>query len=51
MTDNQQMDAAATTTTMDVKSFGAKFGTKGEIYRFLTVEAGIYLPHYQTISI
>ena len=34
------------TVTMDVKSFGAKFGTKAECYRFLSTEVGIYLPHY-----
>lgn len=36
---------------MNVSNFGAKFGTKGEIYRFLTVEAGIFLPSYQTVTI
>ena len=51
MTENQQMQAPATTTTMDVKNFAAKFSTKGEVYRFLTVEAGVYLPHYPTVSI
>ena len=35
----------------DVKTFGAKFGTKAEIYRFLTVEASLYLPPYETITI
>ena len=32
-------------------SFGAKFGTKGEIYRFLTTEALIYLPSYDQVTI
>ena len=32
-------------------SFSAKFGTKGEIYRFLTTEARVYLPPYQQVNI
>ena len=32
-------------------SFGAKFSSKGEIWRFLTTEAGIYLPSYDTVTI
>jgi hypothetical protein len=32
-------------------SFGAKFNTKGEIWRFLTVEAKVYLPSYATVTI
>ena len=30
---------------------GARFGTKGEIYRFLTVEARVYLPDFRTVTI
>ena len=44
------MQAAAQFTTVDVKTFGSKFGTKVEIYRFLTVEAGIFLPDYHTVT-
>ena len=47
---NQPMAANAGYTTVDVKSFGSKFGTKAEIYRFLTVEAGIFLPDYHTVT-
>ena len=36
---------------MNVKNFAAKFATKGEIYRFLTVEAKVYLPDYRTVTI
>ena len=36
---------------VDVNLFNAKFGTKGEIYRFLATEAGVYLPPYQTVTI
>jgi hypothetical protein len=32
-------------------SFGAKFGTKGEVWRFLTTEAKVYLPSYATVTI
>jgi hypothetical protein len=32
-------------------SFGAKFSSKGEIWRFLATEAGIYLPSYDTVTI
>ena len=32
-------------------SFAAKFGTKGEIYRFLTTEALLYLPAYAQVTI
>ena len=39
------------TTIMNVKNFAAKFATKGEIYRFLTVEAKVYLPDYRTVTI
>ena len=38
-------------TTMTLSTFAAKFGTKGEIYRFLTVEACIYLCPYENITI
>ena len=36
---------------MTVSNFGAKFGTKGEVYRFLTVEAKVYLPDFRTVTI
>ena len=39
------------TRVMNVKNFAAKFATKGEIYRFLTVEAKVYLPDYKTVTI
>ena len=37
--------------TMTLSTFAAKFGTKGEIYRFLTVEACIYLCPYENVTI
>ena len=36
---------------VDVNLFDTKFGTKGEIYRFLATEAMVYLPPYQTVTI
>ena len=39
------------TRVMNVKNFAAKFATKGEIYRFLTVEAKVYLPDYKIVTI
>jgi hypothetical protein len=32
-------------------SFGSKFSSKGEIWRFLATEAGLYLPSYDTVTI
>ena len=36
---------------MTVSNFGAKFGTKGEVFRFLTVEAKVFLPDFRTVTI
>jgi hypothetical protein len=33
------------------KSFSAKFGTKGEVWRFLASEARIYVPGYAHVTI
>jgi hypothetical protein len=32
-------------------SFAAKCSTKGEVWRFLTTEAKVYLPSYATVTI
>jgi hypothetical protein len=32
-------------------SFSAKFGTKGEVWRFLATDARIYLPGYAHVTI
>ena len=37
--------------TMALSTFASKFATKGEIYRFLTVEASIYICPYETVTI
>ena len=36
---------------VSAKEFGAKFRSKYEVYRFLTVDACCYLSSYQTVSI
>ena len=36
---------------VDVNLFNAKFGTKGEIFRFLSTECSVYLPPYETVTI
>jgi hypothetical protein len=33
------------------QNFSAKFGTKGEVWRFMATEARVYVPPYQTITI
>ena len=47
----QEQPGGATTTTMNVKNYAAKFSDKGSIYRFLTVECKFYLPDYKTVNI
>jgi hypothetical protein len=32
-------------------TFASKCGTKGEVWRFLTTEAKVYLPSYGTVTI
>ena len=36
---------------MDAKTFGAKFQSKKECYRFLTHDCGAYLAAYQTMTV
>jgi hypothetical protein len=36
---------------LTASEFSAKYSTKREVYTFLSVDAGIYLPSYDTISI
>jgi hypothetical protein len=33
------------------QNFSAKFGTKGEVWRFMATEARVYVPPYATITI
>ena len=51
MDSSQAAHKAAKPQNMTVSNFGAKFGTKGEVYRFLTVEAKVYLPDFRTVTI
>ena len=51
MESSQAANKAAKHQNMTVSNFGAKFGTKGEVYRFLTVEAKVYLPDFRTVTI
>jgi hypothetical protein len=36
---------------LTASEFSAKFSTKREVYSFLTVDAGLYCPSYDTVSI
>ena len=45
------MQNSTQTTQINAASFGAKYSSKREIYRFLTSEARIYLPSYETVTI
>jgi hypothetical protein len=36
---------------LDAAAFGSKFQSKREVYRFLTLECGVYLPSYETVTI
>ena len=38
-------------TSVNAASFGAKYSSKREVYRFLTSEARVYLPSYDTVTI
>jgi hypothetical protein len=51
MADNQAMASALLPQEVLASSFGAKASTKGEVWRFLTTEAGVYLPSYATVTI
>ena len=37
--------------SVNAASFGAKYASKREVYRFLTSEARVYLPSYDTVTI
>ena len=39
------------TTSINAANFGTKYASKREGYRFLTSEARIYLPAYETVTI
>ena len=51
MNDQENDQAQPELVIVDQKVFSAKFGTKGEVFRFLATEAMVYLPSYQTVTI
>ena len=36
---------------VSVKLFSAKYNSKREVYNFLAVDVGVYLPHFDQITI
>jgi hypothetical protein len=46
MEEEQIMDNVQEKENVVCQNFSAKFGTKGEVWRFLASEAKIYVPHY-----
>ena len=51
MANNQMQGNQVIPQQVLASSFGAKCSTKGEVWRFLTTEAKIYLPSFQTVTI
>lgn len=51
MTDNQNMAEDEQTYIVDQKEFASKFRTKGETWRFLATDAGVYVPPMSTVTI
>jgi hypothetical protein len=51
MANNEAMGSALLPQEVLASSFGAKASTKGEVWRFLTTEAKVYLPSYATVTI
>ena len=47
----QSTNEAPAQVTVNISALAAKAGTKAEIYRLLTVEAGFYLPPMPTVAI
>ena len=52
---NQQINSVVANNQQNVAinagAFGAKYKSKGEIYRWLTSEAAIYLPPYESVTV
>jgi hypothetical protein len=51
MSQNSEMQSAQPSQMVLSSSFSDKFNTKGEVWRFLTTEAKVYLPSYATVTI
>jgi hypothetical protein len=48
---HQNAQAAGGLKQVSAQTFAAKFQSKGEIYRFLTLDVKAYLPPFQTITV
>ena len=48
---NQQIQQAPHGVEVSAKGFAAKYSTKREVYNFLAVDVGVYLPHFDQITI
>ena len=49
--DNQIGNVEQRRTQISAKEFATKYNSKRECYNFLAVDAGVYLPAYEQISI
>jgi hypothetical protein len=36
---------------VNAKEFHAKYGDKPEVYKFLSHDCGVFLPHYDTVTV
>ena len=48
---NQQIQQAPQRVEVSAKGFAAKYSSKREVYNFLAVDVGVYLPHFDQITI
>jgi len=48
---NQQIQQAPHGVEVSAKGFAAKYSSKREVYNFLAVDVGVYLPHFDQITI
>ena len=45
------VNAPAQLLSYDAAAFGSKYQSKREVYRFLTLDCGVYLPSYETVTV
>ena len=48
---NQQIQQAPQRVEVSAKGFAAKYSSKREVYNFLAVDVGVYLPHFDQVTI
>ena len=48
---NQQIQQAPQRVEVSAKLFAAKYNSKREVYNFLAVDVGVYLPHFDLVTI